>query len=77
VDPKSLLDRWIGRPSPSPDLTSALEDLARLGLDRPDLTEAARSLAALMIAAFDGADLLTVIDPEAMMAGWSAGLPAF
>ena len=79
VDPKSRIDRWIGKPDPSPELTSALDDLRRLGGSRPELTEAARELGRLLVAAFNGAGRTpaTIRDLEPVRAGWLAGRPAF
>ena len=79
MDPKAFLDRWIGRPGPSPELASALGDLERLGTERPELARPARTLADLLLAAFQGTEKQPVSsrDLESLLAGWREGRPAF
>ena len=79
MDPRAFLDRWIGRPSPPPELTTALGDLERLGAERPELDGPARSLAGLILAAFQGAEPRSTPgwDLEALKAGWREGRPSF
>jgi FdhE protein len=79
VDPKSLLDRWLSKPEPSPGLVSALGDLERLGRDRPELAGPSRTLGLLLIEAFDGHRPGAIDEAawEAMRASWSRGEPSF
>ena len=79
MDPKAFLDRWIGRPAPSPELASALGDLERLGAERPELAPPARTLATLLVAAFQGTEPQPALgwDLESLQAGWRAGRPSF
>ncbi len=64
MDPKRLLDRFRRGPEPSAELTSALADLERLALARPELEPAARGLAPVLRAAFSGRP--KTLDPEAI-----------
>jgi formate dehydrogenase maturation protein FdhE len=79
VDPRAILDRWFGRPAPSPELASALGDLERLCVERPELSSPARSLADLLFAAFQGPESQPALgwDLESLKAGWREGRPAF
>ena len=75
----AFLDRWIGRPNASPELASAMADLDRLGVDRPELAEAARGLGTLLVAAFDESNpsLETGSSPDERLACWASGRPIF
>lgn len=81
MGPKMLLDRWFGRPDrePSPEVARALADLDRLALDRPELTEPARTLGRVLAAAFDGQEIGSISDEdrEAMRDCWASGGPSF
>lgn len=79
MGPRSILERWGRRPRPSRELASALADLDRLGLARPELAAAAGGLAGLLREAFLVPDRSTPEpdDVEAMAAGWPAGMPSF
>jgi FdhE protein len=60
-------------------LSSALADLDRLAVDRPELANPARTLGRLLAAAFSGDDPAGPTDAElaAMVDGWAQGRPAF
>jgi Protein involved in formate dehydrogenase formation len=79
VDPKALFDRWRQTPTHDPTLSSALDELARLASDRPELTSPALTLGSLLKAAFHPPEPVTV-DPSdltLMARGWPQGRPAF
>jgi FdhE protein len=79
VDPRSFLDRLRRRETPSAELRGALEDLDRLGKERPDLAAPARNLARLLEVAFLSPEAFAIVplDFEALLRGWSEGTPAF
>ena len=74
-----------GTPAPNPALplalVSALADLDRLASARPELSEAGRTLARVLRAAFKDPvtlpDAGTHADPDLILAAWQAGVPAF
>jgi FdhE protein len=79
VDPKALLERWGRKPTFAPVLVSALEELARLATDRPELASPSQTLADVLKAAFHPPDLVSTdpTDLNSMTQGWSEGRPAF
>ena len=79
MDPKAFFDRWSRTPALAPELSSALDDLARLATDRPELASPALTLGALLKAAFHPPEEVSVdpADLDRMTRGWSQGRPAF
>jgi formate dehydrogenase maturation protein FdhE len=70
---------WGRREPPSPTLVSALADLDRLTVERPELAPAGRSLAAVLAAVFSGPipQLKMQAEPDLIVAAWKRGVPAF
>ncbi|MFO0910702.1 MAG: formate dehydrogenase accessory protein FdhE [Isosphaeraceae bacterium] len=63
-----------------PDLGRALDELARLSADRPELAESATTLARVLAAVFDptlAQDVPPHADSDLILAAWNAGVPAF
>ena len=63
----------------SPVVTSALADLARLGANRPELSDASGSLGKILRAAFSEpiAEVAFEVDPELIISAWRSGISAF
>ncbi len=66
-------------PASPPALAAALADLERLTAARPEIAGAGRALSAILEAAFSPpvVEVVFEADPELLVAGWRAGIPAY